>query len=101
MRSERPDRRVGATTTVDRNMRPLLAADFRTGPLCPVELTLMIEWHRLRPGPAQQGDIFCGAAVARLMVGPVAVFGLIGVAAARDDMDRQTAIAQLVEGRQL
>ena len=35
------------------------------------------------------------------MVGPVAVLGLIGVAAAGDDVHRQTAIAQLVERRQL
>ena len=35
------------------------------------------------------------------MVGPIAVLGLIGVAAAGDDVHRQTATAQLVERRQL
>ncbi len=35
------------------------------------------------------------------MVGPVAVFGLIGVAATGNDVHRQTAIAQLVQSRQL
>jgi len=35
------------------------------------------------------------------MVDPVAVFGLIGVAAAGNDVHRQPAISQLVEGRQL
>ena len=35
------------------------------------------------------------------MVGPVAVLGLVGVAAAGDDVHRQAAAAQLVERRQL
>ena len=35
------------------------------------------------------------------MVDPVAVFGLIGVAAAGNDVHRQPAVAQLIQGRQL
>ena len=35
------------------------------------------------------------------MIGPVAVLGLLDVAAAGDDVHRQTAIAQLVQSRQL
>ena len=35
------------------------------------------------------------------MVGPVAVFGLIGIAAAGNDVHRQSASAQLVQCRQL
>ena len=61
----------------------------------------MVERLRLGPGAAQQTDIFGGAAIARGMVGPVAVLGLIRVAAARDDVHRQAAAAQLVERRQL
>ena len=101
MRGQRPDRCVGAAATVDRDMRLLPAADFRIGPSCPVELALVVERRRLGPGPAQQGDILSGTAIAGLMVGPVAVFGLIGVAAAGNDVHRQTAIAQLVESGQL
>jgi hypothetical protein len=61
----------------------------------------MIERRRLGPGAAQQRDVFRGAAIAGLGVGPVAVLGLIGIAAARDDVHREAAIAELVEGRQL
>ena len=65
-----------------------------------VELALMVERRRLGPGAAQQVDVFGGAAIARFVVGPVAVLGLVGVAAARDDVHRQPPAAQLVEGRQ-
>ena len=61
----------------------------------------MVERLLLGPGAAQQADIFGGAAIACGMVGPVAVLGLIGVAAAGDDVHRETAAAQLVERRQL
>ena len=61
----------------------------------------MIERKRLGPSAAQKRDIFGGAAIARGMVGPVAVLRLIGVAAARDDVQRQATAAQLVERRQL
>ena len=101
MRGQRPDRRVGAAAAVDRDMRLLPAADFRPGPAGAVELALVVERRRLGPGPAQQADILLGAAIAGRMVGPVAVLGLIGVAAAGDDVHRQTAVAELVERRQL
>jgi hypothetical protein len=61
----------------------------------------VVERHRLDPGPAQQRDVLLGAAIAGLMVGPVAVLGLIGVAAAGDDVHRQTAVAELVQRGQL
>src|SRR6266851_2859065 len=80
MRGQRPDRRVGAAAAIDRDMRKLPAADFRIGPSGPVELALVVERRRLGPGPAQQGNVLRGAAIAGLMVGPVAVLGLIGVA---------------------
>ena len=82
-------------------MRLLPAADFRIGPAGPVELAFVVERRRLGPGAAQQRDVFRGAAIAGLGVGPVAILGLIGVAAARDDVHRKPAIAELVEGRQL
>ncbi len=101
MRGQRPDRRVGAAAAVDRNVRLLATADFRIGPSGPVELALVVERRPFGPGPAQQGDIFLGAAIAGVMFGPVAVLGLLGVAAAGNDVHRQSAIAELVQSRQL
>ena len=60
----------------------------------------MVEGRRLGPGVAQQREVLRGTAVPRVMVGPVAVFGLVGVAAAGDDVHRQTAITQLVQSRE-
>ena len=36
-----------------------------------------------------------------MVVGPIAVFGLIGVAAAGDDMHRKATLAKLVQCREL
>src|SRR5438874_4636278 len=101
MRGQCPDRRVGAAAAVNWDVGKLAAADFRIGPAGPVERALMIKRRRLGPNPAQERHVFCGAAIAGLGVGPVAVLGLIGVAAAGDDVHRQTATAQLIERRQL
>src|SRR5579864_782286 len=101
MGGERGDRRVGGAAAVDRDMRLLAAANVRIGPAGPVELARMVERRRLGPGPPQQRDILRGAAIAKIVVAPVAVLGLIGIAAAGDDVYRQTAVAQLVQGREL
>ena len=95
------DRCVRAAAAIDRDVRHLAAADFRIGPAGAAEFARMVERRRLGPGPAQQRDVLGGAAIAGLVVGPVAVFRLVGVAAARNDVHRQPAAAELVEGRQL
>jgi hypothetical protein len=46
----------------------------------------------LRPAPAQQGHVLASAAIARVMIGPVAVLGLIGIAAAGNYMHRHSAV---------
>jgi hypothetical protein len=96
MWGERPDRCVGAAATVDRDMRLLAAADLRIGAARPIELARVVERRRLGPGAALQGDVFIGTAIAGLVVCPVAVLRLIGVAAACNDVHGQPAIAQLV-----
>src|SRR5437762_11610050 len=101
MRGERPDRCVGAAAAVDRDIWLLPATDLGIGPSGPVELARVVERRRLGPGPAQDGEVLCRAAIAGLMIGPVAVFGLIAVAAACNDVHRQPAIAQLVQAAQL
>ena len=101
MRSQGPDRRLRAAAAIDGYMRDLPAANFGPGPAGPIEFAVMVERLLLGPGPAQQTDIFRGAAIACFVVGPVPVPGLIGVAAAGNDMDRETAAAQLVERREL
>ena len=60
----------------------------------------MVKRRRLGPDPAQHREILCGAAITGRMVGPVAVFGLIRVASAGDDVHRQPALAELVQCRQ-
>ncbi len=96
-----PDRGVGPAATVDRDVRLLATADFGISPAGAVEFALVVERRRLGPGSAQQRDIFGGAAIAGRGVGPVAVLGLVGVAAAGDDMHREAPAAELVEGREL
>src|ERR1044071_8940177 len=101
MRRQGSDRLIRTAAAIDGNMRDLPAADLGPGPAGPIEFAVMVERPRLGPGPAQQTDIFVGTAIARFVVGPVRVPGLIGVAAASDDMDRETAAAQLVKCREL
>src|SRR6516225_4297534 len=101
MRSQRADRVVGAAAAIDRDMRLLPATDFRISPAGPVEFALMVERRRLGPGSAQQRDVLAGSSIASLMVGPVAVFGLLRVAASGNYVHRQPALAQLVKRCQL
>ena len=60
----------------------------------------MVEGLARGPGAAQQADIFVGAAIALVVVGPVAVLRLVGVAAAGDDVDGEPPARQLVQCRQ-
>ena len=55
---------------MDRDVRLLPAADLRIGPPGSVELALVVERLGLGPGPAQQGDVFSGTAIAGLVVDP-------------------------------
>ena len=82
-------------------MRHLPAANFGIRPAGPVEFALVVERRRLGPGAAQQGRY-------TLRRGDSAHRGrssrhpcLVRVAAPRDDVHREAAPAQLVEGRQL
>src|SRR5581483_4737953 len=101
MRGQGAYRGVRAAAAVNGDMRLPPAADVGEGCACPVEFAVMGERLRLRPGASQQRDVFGGTAIAGGMVGPVAVLCLIRVAAAGDDVHRETAAAQLIERREL
>ena len=62
-----------------------------------VERTIMVKRLRLRPDPAQNIDIFGAAAISTRMVGVVAVLCLISLTPARDDVNRKTPTAKLIE----
>src|SRR5580693_7554875 len=101
MRGERLDRRVGTAAAIDRDVRRLTATDFGVGAARAIKLTLMVERRRFGPATPQQRDVFGSAAIAGGGVGPVAVLGLIGIAAAGNDVHREAAVAELIEGREL
>ncbi len=82
---------------VERDMRLLDGLDLREGLGHVIELALEVEGPLLGPGPAQQDEILVGAAIARVVVEPVAVLGLVGVAAAGDDVQRDAPPGELVQ----
>jgi hypothetical protein len=82
-------------------MRLLHGLDLGVCPGHPVELALVIEGPLLSPRAPQHGQVLVGAAIARVVVEPVAVPGLVRIAAPRDDVERHPAARELVQGRRL
>src|ERR1700758_164599 len=101
MRSQCLDRGVGASATIDRDVWLLPAADFGISASGAVELAVVVERRRFGPGSAQKRDVLVDAAIACMVVDPITVFGLIGVAATGDDVHRKTTVAELVQRREL
>ena len=94
------DRSRRGPAEVDRDPGALSGAHLRRGSLEPIMRTRVR--HRPRGGPhrLQHGDILVRPGVARILVEPVAVAPLVRVVAARDDVDRGPAAAELVERRE-
>ena len=82
-------------------MRLLQRMHVRLGAAHLVELALEVEALLARPGELHHLDIFGGAAVAHVLGREVAVALLLGVARARDDVQRDPALGQVIEGRDL
>src|SRR5882724_2252971 len=82
---------------VERDVRLLDGLDLRERLGHVIELALEVEGPLLGPGPAQQDEILVGAAVTRVVVEPVAVLGLVGVAAAGDDVERHAPPGELIQ----
>jgi hypothetical protein len=62
----------------------------------------VIERLGRRPHAAQHVQVFVGAAIARVVVEPVAVPRLLGIAATRDDVQRKPTTAhQVIEAHRL
>ena len=78
-------------------MRLLHGLDLGVGLRHPIELAGVVERLLLRPHAAQHGEVLVGAPVACVVVEPVAVLGLVGVAPAGDDVEREAAVGELVE----
>ena len=92
---------VGPTAAVDRDRRPVPGRDVRHRPLDPVEVAVVVERRPGRPRLAEHPDVLGRAAVPVAVVGEVAVAGLVGVAAAADDVHGGPAPAELVERGEL
>ena len=98
---QRLDGVVGAATAVDRDLVARPRRDVGVGAIDAVELAGVVERLAGRPRPAQHSDVLGRSAVAHAVVGEVPVPGLVGVAAAADDVDGGTALAELIERGQL
>src|SRR5215469_5149039 len=72
--------------------------DFGTGALNPVEFALMVDRPITRPHAPHDFEIFVGAAVSAVVVDPVAVTLLVGVASTGDDVNGDSALRELVQG---
>src|SRR5206468_9860106 len=84
-------RRTGGAAEVQGNRRLLQGLDVGERALDPIELAGEVEGLLRRPDAAHDLQIFVGPAVAGVVVEPVAVARLLGVAAAGDDVQGQAA----------
>ena len=79
-------------------VRLLPAARLAVGAFKSVELSGVVKGFGLRPDAANYGEVFVGAAVAAIVVQPVAVLPLFPVVAAGDDVEGDASVGETVEG---
>jgi len=89
--------RARRAAEVERDGAGLERLDLRERLGEPVELARVIERLGRRPHAAQHVQIFVGAAIARVVVEPVAVTRLLGIAAARDDVQSDATVRHVVQ----
>ena len=89
---------VGGAAEEQRQVGTLAAASLAVGVLEVVELAVVVEGFRFGPDATHHGEVFVGAAVAGVMVEPVAVLPLLQVVAAGDDVQGDAPVAELVQG---
>ncbi|OJB51270.1 hypothetical protein BGV59_13110 [Burkholderia ubonensis] len=95
------ERRVRRAAEIDRHVRLLVGPHVGIALAKAVMRAFVVERLRVGPDPAQDAEVFVGARVAGVVVEEIAVTLLFGVGAARDDVHREPAAAELVERRDL
>ena len=101
MRSERLDGGIRTATSIDRDVRLLVATDVAVSPVDVVILAVVIEGPVRRPGLTEDVGVLVGASVAPGVVDVVAILCLVVVAAAGDQVNGQSSFAELVKGGHL
>ena len=76
----------------------LAAAGLAVSVLEAVELAVVVKGFRLSPDATHYLQVFVGAAVAGVVVKPVAILALFQVVAAGDDVQGDASVGQLVQG---
>ncbi len=87
----------GRAAEIDRDARPLHRLHRGGRALDSVIGALVVDRRLRRPNLLQHVHVFVGAGIAVILAQPVAITRLVHIVAARDDMDRRPAAAELVE----
>lgn len=82
-------------------MRPLQRLDVGARAAQAIELALEVEALVAGPHALHHLDVLGGAAIAHFLGGEVALVLLLGIAGARDDVDRDAPAGELIEGGDL